>query len=216
MSRALRELGNWVVEAVGKYAKPPEPSISDNAEEIAYILPLPGNGAQASSDPGRGQWEITEPQQSRTAPRGLRTPGRRRQMPGGGSGSGEEVTRTGKGKGKSRGKGRSRRNVPVEVSFHDIRRLPSTLSQWPEHAARFTFDPPQGVMKRIRLYAVGEENKAEKIQLERAYIDGRRLKVKDGDIVDTPDELLNRDRIQIELKAIRPVTDKRLEVRFVE
>ena len=71
-------------------------------------------------------------------------------------------------------------------------------------------------MKRIRLYAVGEENKAEKIQLERAYIDGRRLKVKDGDIVDTPDELLNRDRIQIELKAIRPVTDKRLEVRFVE
>ena len=216
VSRALRELGNWVVEAVGKYAKPPEPSISDNAEEIAYILPLPGNGAQASSDPGRGQWEITEPQQSRTAPRGLRTPGRRRQMPGGGSGSGEEVTRTGKGKGKSRGKGRSRRNVPVEVSFHDIRRLPSTLSQWPEHAARFTFDPPQGVMKRIRLYAVGEENKAEKIQLERAYIDGRRLKVKDGDIVDTPDELLNRDRIQIELKAIRPVTDKRLEVRFVE
>ena len=214
VSRALRQLGGWVVDTIGKYAKPPEPATSENAEEIAEDLPLYANGTQSSEDHGRGQWEITEPQQSRTAPRGLRAPGRRRQATRRGSGGRGSGGGTGKGKGKSRGKGR--RNVPVEVSFHDIRRLPSTLSQWPEHTARFAFDRPQGAMKRIRLYAVGEEGKETQVKLERAYIDGRRLKVKGGDIVETPNELLNGDRVQVELKAIRPIADKRLEVRFVE
>ena len=219
VGRALRNLGRWVVGAIEKYAKPPEPAIDDNANEIADDLPLPGNGTQPSDGQGRGQWEITEPQQSRTAPRGLRAPGQRRQTPGQGPGGGGSGPGTGRGKGKSKGKRRGKRNVPVEVSFHDIRRLPTTLTQWPEHTARFAFDRPQGAIKRIRLYAVGESwmrREAEPVPLQRAYIGGRKLKVKDGEVMDPPEELLNGDRVQIELKAIRPIADKRLEVRFIE
>ena len=218
VSRALRELGQWVVVTIGEYAKPPEPTTADNATEIAQDLPLPGNGAQ-SEDPGRGEWEITEPQQSRTAPRGLRAPGRRRQTSGRGPGGGRSRPGTGRGNGKSRGRRRDRRNVPVEASFHDIRRLPTTQTQNPELTARFAFDRPQGPIKRIRLYAVGESwvrREAEPVLLQRAYIGGRRLKVKDGEVVNPPEELLNNDRVQIELKAIRPISDKRLEVRFIE
>ena len=57
---------------------------------------------------------------------------------------------------------------------------------------------------------------AEPVPLQRAYIGGRKLKVKDGEVMDPPEELLNGDRVQIELKAIRPIADKRLEVRFIE
>ena len=216
VSRALRELGTWIRDAIGKHAKPPDASISDNASEIAELLPLYGEGVENSSQPGRGQYDITEPQQSHAAPRSLRTPRRRatgqRRGPTGGSGGGKGGT----GKSKGRGRRKSRRNVPVETSFQDIRRLPSTLTQWPEHAARFAFDKPEGAIKRIRLYAIGEEGRDTQVKLERAYIGGRKIKVRDGDIVDAPGELMTGDRVQVEIKAIRPIADKRLEVRFVE
>ena len=200
VSRALRELGEWIRDAIGKHAKPPEPSISDNASEVAELLPLYGDGVEDSSQPGRGRYEITEPQQSHAAPRSLRTQGRRAKgvRPGPSGGTGGTGGGTGKGKGKSRR--RRRRNVAVETSFQDIRRLPSTLAQWPEHSARFAFDKPEGTIKRIRLYAVGEEGKDTQVKLERAYIGGRRIKVRDGDIVDAPSELMNGDRVQVEIK----------------
>ena len=90
------------------------------------------------------------------------------------------------------------------------------MGQWPEHSARFAFDKPDGAIKRIRLYAIGEEGKDTQVKLERAYIGGRKIKVRDGDIVDAPSELMAGDRVQVEVKAIRPIADKRLEVRFVE
>ena len=118
VSRALRELGVWIRDTIGKHAKPPDASISDNASEIAELLPLYGDGVENSSQPGRGQYEITDPKQLNRAPRGLRVPGRntkgarpgpiRKKGTGGGGG---------KGKGKGRGRGRSRRNVPFVSRF---------------------------------------------------------------------------------------------------
>ena len=216
VARALRRLGNWVVNTIEKYAKPPEPTTSDNAEEMAAFLPLEGNGARTSFDPGQGHWEITEPQQSPAAPRGLRTPGRNRRRTTritiGGSDPG---TPNGNGK-KKRKRTSGRRSEPIEVSFHDLRRLPTTLSQWPEHSARFAFDRPQGSMKSVRLYAVGEDSvNGTQVLLERAYIDGRKLSVKGGEIVEIPQDRMSQDRVHIELKAIRPIADKRLEIRFM-
>ena len=88
VSKALRTLGEWIRETIEKYAKPPEPSTKDNADEMADVLPLPGSGAQLNLGNGRGNWEITDPQQSSRSPRGLRAPGRRRRtstrdVPGG-------------------------------------------------------------------------------------------------------------------------------------
>ena len=216
VARALRRLGKWVVATIGEYAKPPEPATSDNAEEMAEFLPLEGNGARTSFDPGKGHWEITEPQQSPAAPRGLRTPGRNRRhttrLVAGGS---DPSTPNGNGR-KKRKTTSGRRSEPIEVSFYDLRRLPSTLSQWPEHSARFAFDRPHGSMKNIRLYAVGEDSvNGTQVLLERAYIDGRKLSVKGGEIVEILQERMSTDRVHIELKAIRPIADKRLEIRFI-
>ena len=213
VSRSLRALGEWVREAIEKYAKLPEPSTKDNADELADILPLPGGGMQLTHGNGRGSWEITDPQQSSRAPRGLRTPGRRGRsttidVPG-------PDPRTPRSKRRTKGKRRSgRRTESIQVPFNDLRRLPSGLTQWPEHSARFTFNSPQGAMRHIRLYAIGEDGRETQVDLERAYIDGRRLPVKQGEIAEIPPDRVNGDRLDLELKAIRPIADRRLEIRL--
>lgn len=217
VSRALRQLGNWVVQAIGKYAEPPEPEESGNADELADVLPLPGGASQANVADGHGRWEITEPKQASKAPRGLGLPGRRGKrttdrVPGSGD-TDDDVPGTGTG-GKPKKSRRRRRNKPVQVPFHDLRRLPSTLVQWPEHTARFTFDVPQGSMKRVHLYAVGEDGKETPVDLERAYIAGRRVSVKGGEIAEIPRNLITGDRVEIELKAIRPIAGRRLEIKL--
>ena len=221
VSSALRQLGKWVVNAIGKYAEPPEPEESGNADELADVLPLPGGASQATFADGRGRWEITEPKQASKAPRGLGLPGRRRQrttarVPGSGD-TDDDAPRTGTGR-KSRGRRRGgKRNKSVQVSFDDLRRLPSTLSQWPEHTARFTFDLPQSPMKHVQLYAVGEDVR-EQVKLERAYIlvgGARRLvSVKGGEIAEIPRSLVTGNRVEMELKAIRPIAGRRLEIKL--
>ena len=213
VSKALRALGEWIRDAIEKYARPPEPATTDNADEMADVLPLPGSGAQVTLGNGRGNWKITDPRQSSRAPHGLRAPGGRRRastrdVPGGP----DQGTPNGKRRTKRRGSGR--RAVSVQVPFNDLRRLPSGLTQWPEHTARFTFSPPQGAMRHIRLYAVGEDGRETQVALERAYIDGRRLSVKQGEIAEIPHDRVYGDRVDLELKAIRPIADRRLEIRL--
>ena len=215
VSKALSKLGVWIKKSIEKHAKPPEPSTADNAEEMAELLPLEGDAAGTPFQPGKGQYEITEPFQRPVAPRGLRIPGTRRrgtatETPGGS----EQGTPHKQGKKKGKGTGKTTRTI--QVSFHDIRRLPSTLTQWPEHSAAFTFDRPADPSKPISLYAVGEEGKDPKVELERAYIAGRKLKIKKGSIAEIPKAYIAGGRIHIELKALRPISDKKLEIRFTD
>ena len=218
VSRALRQLGKWVVEAIRKHAEPPPPDESGNADELKDVLPLPGGASQATTAEGRGRWEITKPKQASKAPRGLGTRGgRRKRTTTGAPGSEGAGRNTGTGNGKKPKKPRrqGRRNKPVQVPFHDLRRLPSTLVQWPEHTARFTFDVPnERPMKHVRLYAVGEDGKETQVHLERAYIAGRRVSVKGGEIAEIVDSLITGNRVEIELKAIRPIAGRLLEIKL--
>ena len=220
VSRALRQLGDWVVDAIRKHAEPPPPEESGNADELADVLPLPGGASLATNAQGRGLWEITEPQQSPKAPRGLGTRGGRRKRTTtttGAPGSEGAGTSTGTGNGRTsrtRRRGGSK-NKSAQVSFHDLRRLRSTLSQWPEHTARFTFDvPDERPMKHVRLYAVGEDGKETQVHLERAYIAGRRVSVKGGEIAEIADSLITGNRVEMELKAIRPIAGRLLEIKL--
>ena len=104
---------------------------------------------------------------------------------------------------------------PVEVLFNELRRLPSTLAQWPDHTAKFAFDVPSSLPKRIRLYATGEDGNPIQVPMERAYVGGRKLKVRGGEIVNLSDSEITEERVHLEIKAIRPITDKRLEIRSV-
>ena len=131
----------------------------------------------------------------------------------GGSGSGGSGGAGGKGPGK-----RSRRRRGQDdssVVFQDMRRLPSSLGQWPDHTARFAFDMPDELPKRIRLYAVGEDGSPEQMPIERAYYNGRRLKVAKGEIIEMNEKQMSNRRVQIEIKGLRPIADRRLEVRSV-
>ena len=215
VSKALRSLGAWIRESIEKYAKPPDPSTADNAEEMAEYLPLKGAGAGKPFEPGKGQFKITEPLQRPIAPSGLQIPGTRRRRTSVGTPGGNEPGTTHK-QGKKKGKGKGKTTRTIQVAFHDIRRLPTTLSQWPDHSAAFTFEKPADPSKPISLYAVGEEGKDPKVELERAYIMGRKLKVKKGSIAEIPAAYLTGERVHIELKALRPISDKKLEIRFTD
>ena len=129
--------------------------------------------------------EISQPRLRNILPAGLGLPSRARRgrdtRPGGDN-AGEGVRRNIEQKRRKR---RSRRGGrAVETVFQDVRRLPSDLHQWPEHTAKFTFDMPDEMPKRIRLYAVGEDSRSEQVPIERAYFGGRRLKVSKGEITE--------------------------------
>ena len=214
--KGIRELGKWVRQEIETLAKPPEPSRSDNASEIADLLSLPGEGTPSRSQSGSAKVEISEPRLSPILPAGLgiRGGGQRRGQDslaeGGGNGGGIRHRNQDRRKRKTRRK-KSREEAPV--TFHDVRRLPSSLNQWPDHAAKFALDMQSEIPKRIRLYAVGEDGRAEQLPLERAYFDGRRLKVSKGEIVELDEKRMGNRRVELEMKAIRPIGDKRLEIR---
>ena len=212
---ALRELGSWIRTSLEAYAKSPDPSESDNAVEVANLVPLEGDGSQTSSVPGEGSWEITEPLQQPTAPRGMRASGGQTRVTGQSVPGGRDERRQRGEKGKGKGKRKGAKRAPVQVAFHDVRRLPSTL-QWPEHSADFTFERPMDAIQDVSLFAIGEDGKSAKVELERAFIGGRRLDVKKGTIRGIPPEYLKADRILIQFKALSPIVDKKLEIRFTE
>ena len=83
------------------------------------------------------------------------------------------------------------------------------------HSVRFSFNSPESLPKRIRLYVVGEDGSSEQVKLEKAYINGRSLKVRDGEVVDLAKIRMREGRVQIEMKATRRIADKRGDVRFI-
>ncbi len=208
---SLRKLGDWVMDTLSKYAKPPPPKDSDYATEMAGLLPLADTGGGHAYDVGRAKLEITAPMQSEVAPRSLATPGRR---PPRARNNNREVTE-GAAKRKNRRARRSRRATtrkPPQISLSDLRRLPPTLGQWPHHTVRFAFDMPERNIKRLRLFAIGEDGKSDSIHIERAYIDGRRIKVENGEIADIDVARRAGDRLSIEIKAISVIDNKRVEI----
>ncbi len=212
VSNALTRLGEWVRDSIEKHAKPPEPADSANASEMAEFLPLDGSGNEGGLDPRQRRFEITEPIQNIRPPRSLVIPGRnkrrkRETLPGGDEPAPGDVKEKGKGTRKKKNR------QLVEIAFDDVRRLPSRLTQWPKHTARFTFDVPQNLPRRIRLYAAGEDGRPEQIQIERAYVNQHRISVKRGDITGLGKHGIRGDRIEIEVKAIRPISNRRLEIR---
>ena len=210
----LRELGSWVKSEIESLAKPPEPARTDNASEMASFLPLPGDGDTSSLLQGPDSIEVSEPTLSPILPVGLG-------IRGGGRRDGRDAVPTDEGNevGRHRGnkqrnkKSRKSRRQDVNVAFHDVRRLTSSLAQWPDHTVQFAFDMPPELPKRIRLYAVGEDGKAEQLQLERAYFGGRKIKVSKGEIVGMDANQMAGRRVQIDMKAIRPIGNRRLEIR---
>ena len=72
---------------------------------------------------------------------------------------------------------------------------------------------PDEMPKRIRLYAVGEDSRSEQLPIERAYFGGRRLKVSKGEITELDARFLGGKRVAIEIKTIRPIGSKRLEIK---
>ena len=87
------------------------------------------------------------------------------------------------------------------------------MNQWTEHTARFTFSPPDGVLKHIRLYAIGEDGRETQVLLERAYMHGRRIPVKQGEITEIPSDKVSGERVELELKALRPIANRRLQIK---
>ena len=214
VAKCLRELGSWVRSEIELLAKPPEPSRSDNASEMAGYLPLPGEGSSTPGEDSSAGFELSEARQSSRPPAGLGIPsGGRRRGVAGGSGPGGSGGAGGKGPGKRSRRRRGQNDS--SVVFQDMRRLPSSLGQWPDHTARFAFDMPDELPKRIRLYAVGEDGSPEQMPIERAYYNGRRLKVAKGEIVEMNEKQMSNRRVQIEIKGLRPIADRRLEVRSV-
>ena len=211
--RAIRELGKWIRQEIEKQAKPPDPARFENASEVAEFLPLPGEGSPGQSR-GAGGVEVSQPRLRNIPPAGLGLPSRARRgrdtRPGGDDpgGGGRRNLK------QQHRKRRSRRGArAVETVFQDVRRLPSGLHQWPEHTAKFTFDMPEEMPKRIRLYAVGEDSRSEQMRIERAYFGGRRLKVSKGEITELDARFMGGKRIALEIKAIRPIGSKRLEIK---
>ena len=210
---AVRALGIWIRQEIEKQARPPDPARFENASEVAEFLPLPGEGSPGQSR-GAGEVEISQPRLRNILPAGLGLPSRARRgrdtRPGGddpGGGGRRNL-------GQQRRKRRSRRGGrAVETVFQDVRRLPSGLQQWPEHTAKFTFDMPNEMPKRIRLYAVGEDGRSEQMPIERAYFGGRRLKVSKGEISELDARFMGGKRVALEIKAIRPIGSKRLEIK---
>ena len=215
--RAIRKLGRWVRQEIEKQAKPPDPARFDNADEVAEFLPLPGEGAPAQSGAGGGDVEVSQPSLREVLPAGLGLPSRpqrgRDTLGGGGdqNGGGRRNERR-----RRRKRRRSRGQRAVETVFQDVRRLPSGLRQWPEHTVQFALDMPDEVPKRIRLYAVGEDRQSEQVPIERAYFGGRRLKVSKGEITELEARFLGGKRVAIEIKTIRPIGSKRLEIKAAQ
>lgn len=217
--RALGELGEWVIQEIEKRAKSSQTINSDNATEVAHLIPLETRGGAAHGGTLKeGTFEISEARQSPRPPRGLTTGSSRRSRRTTSGRGNEDHDETGHGRKKKPRKRRERQ--PAEAFFNDVRRLPSTLRrEWSAHSVRFSFDSPDSLPKRIRLYAVGEDGGAQLIKLEKAYIDERSLKrslkVRDGEIVDLEKHRLDNGRVQIDMKATRPIADKRVEIRSV-
>ena len=211
--RALRKLGKWVVAEIEKRALSNQTADSKNAIEVSHILALEtiGGAAHGGKLTERGV-EVSEPAQSPRPPRGLH-PGSSQTSTGTRPGTGDDPPD--QPGGKKRKKSRSRRpRQPEEAFFNDVRRLPSNLRrEWSAHSVRFSFNSPESLPKRIRLYAVGEDGRSEQMKLEKAYINGRSLKVRDGEVVDLAKIRLREGRVQIEMKATRPIADKRVEIR---
>ncbi len=214
--KALQELGEWVHAELAKVAAPPEAGDSENADELTEYVPLE---SESGSNVGEGatRYEIAPPVKAERAPRNLgarRSKGGTRQLGGGGKGGGISGGKGKGGKGKKRGRRNRAASEPVLQPLSDLRRLPHSL-QWPDHSVRFAFDKPEGGVKRIELHAKGEMGKDEPVGVERAYHEGRRLKVRDGAVVDVDFDGVAGDRVQLEFKTIRPVSDKRVEITAV-
>lgn len=211
--RALRKLGQWVVAEIEKRALPTQTTDSKNATEVAYLIPLEtrGGAAHGGKLTERGV-EVSEPTQSPRPPRGLTTGSSRRSRRTTSGRGNEDPDETVHGRRKKPRKRRERQ--PEEAFFNDVRRLPSNLRrEWSAHSVKFSFNSPESLPKRIRLYAVGEDGRSEQMKLEKAYINGRSLKVRDGEVVDLGKIRLREGRVQIEMKATRPIADKRVEIR---
>ena len=214
---ALRELGAWVHAELGKLAAPPEVEDSQNASELTKYLPLESDEG-SSGNAGATMYEIAPPVKAERAPRNM---GARRGKGGkakAGIKSGEGAIVNGGGrkrdKRKKRGKRSRAASETVLQPLSDLRRLRSSL-QWHDHSVKFSFDKPESPVKRIEMYAKGEMGKDEKIPIERAYHAGRRLKVRDGAVVEPDFDGVAGDRAQLEFKTIRPVNDKRVEITAV-
>ncbi len=213
---ALRELGRWIRQEIESVAKPPEPASEANATEMAMYLSLPGDDTRSTNEGNGKGFEATEPVQTPKPPAGLGIPGGGRRS-GSGSKPGPGVEQ-GRGRGKKKGKGsaKPRRYQELSTVFSNMRRLPSALNQWPTHSAAFTFDKPDTTPKRIELFGVGEDGRADRMPIERAYYpDGRRMKVDKGAIVDINEKLMGGSRARIDIKSLRPVADRRIELRSV-
>ena len=183
----LRRLGEWVMDAIGKHARPPAPLESENPEEMRRLLPLPSEAGPASSDPAHAEIELTDPVQTEQAPRGLssfgfRTP-RRRPRSDGGNGEPRSARR-------ARPRRRPNKKTPPRTAIVDLRRLPTTRAEAPRHTARFAFDALDTGIKRLRLFSIGEDNRRSKVHVERAYIDDRKVRTRDGDIINLAPEQL--------------------------
>ena len=211
---AVRALGIWIRQEIEKQAKPPDPARFENASEVAEFLPLPGDGAPGQSTSNAGDVEVSQPLLREILPAGLGLPSRARRGRDTLGGDGDEDGGGSRNERRRRSKRRGRRGRRlVETAFQDVRRLPSGLRQWPEHTVQFAFDMPEEVPKRIRLYAVGEDRQSEQVPIERAYFGGRRLKVSKGEITELDARFMGGKRVALEIKAIRPIGSKRLELK---
>ena len=209
--KALRELGAWVHAALEKLAAPPEPQDTETLNELTDYLPLQSEDGSSVNE-SSANYEIAQPVKQVAAPRNLGA-GKARRLP--------KRKLPGKPSKRRKGKNRKKRRSPnqpdspeiVQQPLNDLRRLPHSLHQWSDHAARFAFDKPEGAVEKIELYAKGEDGKDERIRVERAFLAGRRLKVEDGALTDTDFGFVAGDRVQLEFKTVSPVNGKRLEIR---
>ena len=205
--KRFEELGRWCYDRIRERAEIQSSEDTENANELAKYLELPGSKGENADSPLDGsQAEIvTVPIQSNRAPRrSRRISGTRanREILGKGK---DDFKRT-EGTDKERRSDQRRRSGVANVStqFVGLRFRPGRRS--PTHAVTVAFDNPGQALQDIKLVAIGEDGQDVDMGVREAVVNGNSLTVSNDTV-----RSLNGDdaeRWVVEFVTTVPVANK--------
>ena len=214
----FKEVGLWCREQIRSRAEVESDGESVNADELATILPITGDGKLETGlgvPDEQGEPVVTVPEKILKAPNQYKKSPVKKQVeslvedivdddtgyPA------EEIELTGI---KTESKTKTKRNVKVVPQrFIGIRFTPGPS---PTHSVKATFDRPDGSPTGIELSAIGEDGHRYSIGIREATFEGQPLVVK-NDMIALPDT--DKERQGIEIFTRDPIQDKSFDLRFV-
>ena len=212
----LNELGNWVKERIREYTEPSLSDDSDNADELARWLSIEedGTGEGNSNIPGTQRIELTVPYQSNRPPPRLRV---RRGTP---------VPAPVPGKGPDpvypEGPPKPKPDRPPKPRPGGMAHAPAAFAnsrfmlgkRRPTHSVIATFNNHEELLRDVQLVAVGEDGQDVPMGIVEAYIDGKTVKVVNGDTISVLDSG-SYERLSIEFVTREPVLNKTFHLKGV-